>query len=54
MLSLYNRLPQGHALAVERRCKSALKSAGVRPVQGHEYFDVRALPLILRTMMSML
>jgi hypothetical protein len=47
VLRLMTGLPNGHALGMERSTVAALRDAQENPVQGREYFDSRALPIIL-------
>lgn len=36
-----------NAVPLERNVKTTLRDAGMKPVRGHEYFDISALPLVL-------
>jgi hypothetical protein len=47
VILLRTSLPEGTAHAMERAVRSTLAFAGERPVQGREYFDSRALAVVL-------
>lgn len=46
VIAIYENLPDGEALEIERGCIRLLASEGIKPIRGREYFPPEALPWI--------